>query len=98
MLTPSGTTTFLSMIALLVWAPGPILTLSMITLRLTPAPVATYTSVPITEDRTAAPETIEPAQTMASSASADSTNLAPGSWEFEVKIGHWLLYRLNTGS
>lgn len=51
-----------------------------------------------TDLSTSPPEMMQPDDTMESSAVPRRTNFAPGSWAWEVQIGHSLLYRLNSGS
>src|SRR5262249_22571613 len=84
MCAPSGTTTFLSRIALRTTEPLPIRTLSITTLPSTYAPASSRTPGDSTEVRTVAAETITPFETIDSWAEPLSTNLAGGDCGCEV--------------
>src|SRR3954469_7558478 len=100
---PSGTTTSLSMIAFCTTALAPMRVLSMITERSTMAKSSIRAPGDSTDSRTSAPETMTPLETTLLTAwptrsPSSCTNFAGGCGGMWVRIGHWLLYRLNTGT
>src|SRR5579864_7121848 len=102
MVVPSGTCTSRSRIARRIWQRRPTLTWENKMLSSTSEYEFMRTSGESTEFLTMPPETMQPLETMESSAvpvrpDSAKTNFAGGYWRWWVRIGHSLSYRLKIG-